>query len=114
MTVLLVLKMIAAIATAVTGVPALLKPESIYGFTEMKVMGARSKSEIRAIFGGLLIGAGIAPFIFGAPAYAMLGVIYMCIAIARAFSMVFDKSYAQSNIISLIVEIVFAAILLLQ
>jgi hypothetical protein len=113
MSVMLILKMVAAIATALTGLPALFKPESIYGFTEMKVMGARSKSEIRAIFGGMLIGAGIAPFIFGAPAYAMLGVMYACIAIARAFSIVFDKSYAQSNIISLIVEIIFAAILLI-
>lgn len=113
MSVWLILKMIAAIATALTGLPALVKPETIYGFTEIKVIGVRSTSEIRAIFGGMLIGAGIAPFILGAPAYAMLGVIYACIAVARAFSIVFDKSYAPSNIISLFVEIIFAAILLM-
>jgi hypothetical protein len=51
MNTLLMLQMFAAIVTAVTGV--------------------RSKAEIRASFGGVLIGAGIAPFLLGAPAYAM-------------------------------------------
>jgi hypothetical protein len=33
--------------------------------------------------------------------------------VARTFSIVFDKSYAQSNIISLVIEIVLGAILVL-
>jgi uncharacterized membrane protein len=73
----------------------------------------RGVSEIRAIFGGLFIGLGLAPLFLGATAYQMLGIGYLAIAVARAFSMVFDKSYAQSNIISLVIEIVLGAILVI-
>jgi intracellular septation protein A len=38
---------------------------------------------------------------------------YLAIAVARAASIVIDKSVEQSNIISLVVEIVFGAILVL-
>jgi len=49
----------------------------------------------------------------GATAYLMLGIGYLAIAVARAISMVFDKSYAQSNITSLVIEVVFGVILVL-
>jgi uncharacterized membrane protein len=68
---------------------------------------------MRSIFGGLFIGLGLAPFFLGAAAYQMLGVAYLAIAVARAFSIVFDKSYESSNIISLVVEIVFGGILVI-
>jgi len=109
----LILKAIAAIATAATGLLALVKPDATYGFIGLVVNGARGVSEIRAIFGGLFIALGISPFILGAPAYKMLGIGYLGIALARAFSILFDHSYAQSNIISLVIEIVFGVILVL-
>jgi hypothetical protein len=43
----------------------------------------------------------------------MLGVSYLAIAAARSLSIVFDKSYAQSNLISLVTEIVLGVILVL-
>jgi hypothetical protein len=43
----------------------------------------------------------------------MLGIMYLAIAAVRAVSMVTDKSIEQSNIISLVVEIVFGIILVL-
>jgi hypothetical protein len=43
----------------------------------------------------------------------MLGIGYLAIAAARTFSIVLDKSYAQSNIISLVIEIVFGIILVI-
>ena len=111
MNVLLVLKIIAALATAATGLLALVRPSAAYGFTGLNVMGARGVSEIRAVFGGLFIGLGLAPFFLGPAAYTMLGVGYLAIAAARTFSIVFDKSYAQSNWISLGIEIVLGTIL---
>lgn len=108
-----VLKIIAALATAATGLLALAKPSAAYGFTGLNPNGMRGVSEIRAIFGGLFIALGIAPLFLGSPAYLMLGIGYLGIAAARAFSMVYDKSYAQSNIISLIIEIVLGAILVI-
>ncbi len=109
----MVLKIIAALATVATGLLALVKPSSAYGFTGLNAAGVRGVSEIRAVFGGLFIGLGFAPFILGAPAYTMLGIGYLAIAVARTFSIFFDKSYAQSNIISLGIEIVLGLILVL-
>ena len=113
MSILMILKIIASIATAATGLLALVKPTAVYGFTGLIAEGPRGISEIRAIFGGLFIGLGIAPFFLGPTAYQMLGIGYLAIAVARAFSMVFDKSYAQSNVISLVIEIVLGAILVI-
>jgi hypothetical protein len=109
----MILKMIAALATAATGLMAFVKPAATYGFIGLNANGARGVSEIRAIFGGLFIALGVAPFFLGATAYQMLGIGYLAIAVARAFSMVFDKSYDQSNIISLGIEIVLGAILVI-
>ncbi len=111
MDILLILKILAALATAATGLLAFFKPDAMYGFTGLKVDGARGVSEIRAIFGGLFIALGIVPIILGGVAYDVLGFGYLTIAVTRAFSMVFDKSYAQSNIISLVIEIVLGVIL---
>ena len=109
----MILKIIAALATVATGLLAFVKPTATYGFIGLNANGVRGVSEIRAIFGGLFIGLGLAPFFLGATAYQMLGIGYLAIAVARAFSIVFDKSYAQSNIISLVIEIVLGAILIL-
>jgi hypothetical protein len=113
MNIWMILKVIVALATAATGLLALVKPSAVYGFTGLTADGARGVSEIRAIFGGLLIALGLAPLFLGPTAYLMLGISYLAIAAARAFSIVFDKSYEQSNIISLIIEIVFGVILII-
>lgn len=108
-----VLKIIAALATAATGLLGLIKPTAVYGFTGLLANGARGISEIRAIFGGLFIALGIAPLFLGERGYTMLGIAYLAIAVARAFSIVLDKSYDQSNWISLAIEIVLGVILVI-
>lgn len=116
MNIVSVLKILAALATVATGLLSLVNPAAVYSFTGLVASGARGVSEIRAIFGGLFIALGLAPFLLGASggatAYRVLGIGYLAIAAARLFSMVFDHSYAQSNIISLAVEIVFGAMLI--
>lgn len=109
-----VLQAIAALATAATGLLALIKPTAIYSFTGLLADGPRGISEIRAIFGGLFIALGISPFIFGAPAYRVLGLGYLTIALVRLFSIFIDKSTASSNWISLAIEIAFGVILILR
>ena len=113
MNVLVVLKIVAALATIATGLLALVKPTAIYGFTGLKADGVRGISEIRAILGGMFIALGVAPLILGGVAYQMLGISYLVIAGVRGFSVVFDKSYAQSNLISLGIEIVLGVILVI-
>jgi hypothetical protein len=113
MTIWMILKIIAAVATVATGLLAFVKPTATYGFIGLTTNGARGVSEIRAIFGGLFIGLGVAPFFLGATGYQMLGLGYLAIAATRLFSIVFDKSYAQSNLISLAIEIVLGGVLVL-
>ena len=113
MNIWLILKVIAALITALTGGLALVKPTAVYGFTGLTANGPRGISEIRAIFGGLLIALGVVPLFLGQAAYQMLGISYLAIAAARAFSIVFDKSNAQSNFISLAIEMALGIILVI-
>ena len=110
---LTILKIIAALATVATGLLAFIKPSAAYGFTGLNANGVRGVSEMRAIFGGLFIGLGVAPLFLGAIAYQMLGIAYLAIAVARLIPIVVDKSYAQSNLISLGIEIVLGIILVI-
>ena len=111
--VLTVLKIIASLATAGTGLLSLVKPTSVYDFTGIIAQGARGISEIRSIFGGLFIALGVAPLFLGKNAYRMLGIAYLAIALVRLFSIFFDKSYDKSNLISLAIEIVLGIILVI-
>jgi Domain of unknown function (DUF4345) len=111
MSVLLVLKIIISLATAATGGLAFIKPEAVYGFTGLSATSVRGISEIRAIFGGLFIALGVAPIVLSQ--YRLLGIAYLAIALARVISIIVDKSYAQSNLISLAIEIVFGVILVI-
>ncbi len=112
--ILRVLKIIAALGTIGTGLLALLKPESVYGFTGLRAEGGRGITEIRAILGGLFIALGAVALYYRAPEYyLMLGISYLGIGLVRAISMFVDNSIERSNIISLVVEIVFGVILIL-
>jgi Domain of unknown function (DUF4345) len=111
MTLVSLLKVIAALGTAATGLLAFVKPDAAYDFTGLNANGPRGVSEIRSVFGGLFIALGLAPLLLGPTAYVFLGVGYLAIAAARAFSIVFDKSYARSNLISLGIEVVLGLIL---
>jgi hypothetical protein len=109
-----ILQIIAAIATILTGLFSLLKPAAITGFTGLQPVGGRGITEIRSILGGVFIALGAVPLILNSPvAYLMLGITYLVIGLVRAVSMFTDKSVVQSNIISLVVEIIFGIILVL-
>ena len=113
-TLLSVLKIIAAIGTIGTGMLALVKPTSVYGFTGLRAEGGRGITEIRSILGGLFIALGAMALYYRMPeTYSMLGFSYLGIALVRVISMFVDHSVVSSNIISLIVEIVFGIILIL-
>ena len=106
------LKIAAAIGTAVTGLLSLFRPSLVTSFTGLRTEGPRGVTEVRAIFGGLLIGMGAFPLIVSAPVtYRMLGVLYLSIAVVRLVSMVVDGSVDRSNLISLAVEVIFGTIL---
>ena len=113
MNVLQILQIVAALATAATGLFSMLAPTKLTGFTGLQPVGGRGITELRAVLGGLFIALGSAPLFLGAPAYLMLGIGYLAIGAVRAVSMVIDRSVVQSNIISLITEIILGVILIL-
>jgi hypothetical protein len=113
MTVLQILQIAAALATAATGLFSLIAPTRITGFTGLQPVGGRGITELRAVLGALFIALGVAPLFLGATAYLMLGIGYLAISAVRAVSMVLDRSVVQSNVISLITEIVLGVILIL-
>ncbi len=113
-TLLSVLQIIAAVGTIGTGLLALVKPQSVYGFTGLRAEGGRGITEIRAILGGLFIALGGVALVYHSPeTYRMLGVIYLGIGVVRLVSMFIDDSIERSNIISLVVELLFGVILIL-
>jgi len=111
--VLLMLQVIAALLTAATGLFSLIAPTKITGFTGLQPVGGRGITELRAVLGALFIALGLAPLFLGPVAYLMLGIGYLAIGAVRAVSMLVDRSVVQSNVISLITEIVLGVILVL-
>jgi len=109
-----VLQIIAAIGTIATGLVSLIRPRSVTGFTGLSASGPRGITEIRAVLGGFFIALGAIPLILNVPeTYQMLGITYLAVAVVRTASMIIDKSVVQSNIISVVVEIIFGIILVL-
>lgn len=109
-----ILKIIAAIGTVLTGLISLVRPEAVYEFTGLRAEGGRGITEIRVILGAFFIGLGVMALYYRSPQpYTMLGVTYLLVGVVRFFSMFVDKSVVQSNIISVIVEIVFGIILVI-
>lgn len=114
MNILRILQIIAVIGTILVGMLSLFWPKIAQDFTGLEAPGGRGITEIRAVLGGLFIGLGFAVFLLGTrEVYQMLGIMYIAIGAVRAVSMMVDKSVEQSNIISLIFEIVFGIILIL-
>ena len=114
MTFLEILKIIAAVATIITGLVSLIWPRRVLGFTGLDVSGGRGVTEIRAILGGVFIGLGTAVLLLNEPAaYQTLGITYLVVAAIRAVSMFIDRSVVSSNIISVAAEVVLGIILVL-
>jgi hypothetical protein len=113
MAVLEMLKIAVALLTAATGLLAFVRPLSVLGFTGLGAPGPRGVTEIRAVLGGAFIGLGAAPLLLRTPeTFRMLGMVYLVIGATRIVGLILDKSVERSNLISLAVEIVFAAILI--
>lgn len=109
-----ILQIIAAVLTIATGLYSLIRPRSVTGFTGLAPTGPRGITEIRAVLGGGFIALGATPLILNAPvAYQVLGIGYLAVGAMRVVSMFADKSVTQSNLVSLVFEIVCGVILVL-
>jgi hypothetical protein len=109
-----ILQIIAAVGTIATGLVSLIRPRSVTGFTGLSASGPRGITEIRAVLGGFFVALGAIPLILNVPeTYQMLGITYLAVAVVRTASMIIDKSVVQSNVISVVAEIIFGIILVL-
>jgi len=113
--ILTILKIIAAVATILVGAVSVINPTGVSGFTGLDVAGnARGTTEVRAILGAFFVGLGLAPLIWNAQSesmYLMLGFTYLVVAAVRTVSMFVDGSVVQSNIISVVSEVILGVIL---
>jgi len=109
-----ILQIICAIATILTGLVSLLFPRRVTGFTGLEPRGGRGITEIRAVLGGFFVALGAAPLMLKADAaFMMLGIAYLVVGVVRLVSMFVDRSVESSNVISLVVELIFGVVLVL-
>lgn len=109
-----ILKIVAAVATILTGVLSVFWPLKVPGFTGLEPRGGRGISEIRTILGALFIGLGAGVLYFNSPEpYIVLGITYLAMALVRGISIFVDKSPESSNIISFFVELALGIILVI-
>lgn len=109
----LILQILAAIATIITGLVSLIWPRKVFGFTGLTAEGGRGITEIRAVLGAFFVGLGVCALIFGGQAYDMLGITYLLVAAVRVFSMFYDQSIERSNLISAASEVILGIMLVL-
>jgi hypothetical protein len=114
MTLLNMVKTIAAIVTVATGLLSFVRPRSVLSFTGLGAPGPRGVTEIRAVLGGAFMGLGAAPLLLRTPGtFQMLGIVYLVIGATRIVGLFIDQSIERSNIISLAIEIVFGLVLVI-
>ena len=109
-----ILKIIAAVATILTGLVSVFWPMKVPGFTGLEPRGGRGISEIRTILGALFIGLGAGVLYFNSPEpFSMLLFIDLGVALVRGISIFVDQSPESSNVISFIVELALGIILII-
>ncbi len=112
--ILQILKIIAALATILTGVVSVFWPMKVPGFTGLEPQGGRGITEIRTILGALFVGLGLGVLYFNSQEpYVVLGITYLAMALVRGISIFVDRSPESSNIISFFVELVLGIILII-
>lgn len=80
----------------------------------LQIPGRLGQSEVRATYGGLFIGAGVAVVPVASSDVAfVLGAAWAGAFIARAISFVVDESHTKENIAGLLIEAVMATLLIL-
>jgi len=105
---------VGAIISIIAGCLGLIWPKQVSRTIGLQIPGRLGQSEVRATYGGLFIGAGLAvTLIASSDAALVLGAAWAGAFIARAISFVIDKSRTKENVAGLVIEGVMAALLIL-
>ncbi|MFM7252265.1 MAG: DUF4345 family protein [Ilumatobacteraceae bacterium] len=96
------------------GLLGLLWPRAVSRVIGLHIQGRLGLSEVRATYGGLFIGAGLAVILIGnRDAALVLGAAWAGAFLARAVSFAIDRSRTKENIAGLAIEATIALLLLL-
>ena len=105
---------VGAIISVVAGCLGLIWPHHVSRTIGLQIPGRLGKSEVRATYGGLFIGAGVAVLLIASSDAAMvLGAAWAGAFVARAISFVIDTSRTKENVAGLLIEGVMATLLIL-
>jgi hypothetical protein len=97
----------------VAGVLGFLLPQQVSKTIGLGLPSQLAISEFRATYGGLFIGAGLAVLIIGSSdAAKVLGAAWAGAFVARAVSVVIDRSRSKENVAGLVIEATVAALLI--
>ena len=104
---------IGASVSIVAGVLGFLLPQQVSKTIGLGLPSQLAISEFRATYGGLFIGAGLAVLIIGSSEAAkVLGAAWAGAFVARAVSVVIDRSRSKENVAGLVIEATVAALLI--
>lgn len=107
------LPIIGATIILVLGLLGLIMPHQVSRTIGIKPVGRLGLSEVRATYGGLFIGLGLACLIFRTPElFAAVGIAWIAAALVRLGSIRFDGSRSSTNMAGLAVEAVIGLLLL--
>ena len=105
---------VVAIISIIAGCLGLIWPQQVSRTIGLKIPGRLGTSEVRATYGGLFIGTGVAVVLIASnDAALVLGAAWAGAFIARAISFVIDKSRTKENVAGLLIEGVMATLLIL-
>ena len=105
---------IGAVVSILAGCLGLIWPRTVSSVIGLRLPGPLGISEFRATYGGLFIGAGAAVLLIGSREAALvLGAAWGGAFVARAVSLVIDKSRSKENFAGLLIEAAVAALLVL-
>jgi len=105
---------VGAAISIIAGCLGLIWPNQVSRTIGLQIPGRLGTSEVRATYGGLFIGAGLAVVLISSnDAALVLGAAWAGAFLARATSFVIDKSRTIENAAGLFIEGVMAALLIL-
>lgn len=110
-----ILKLLAALASLIFGVVALLRPRIVARMAGVGTDTAKGEAEVRISWGGLFIALALGVIILNSPqAYQLFGIAYLGTFIVRIGTIAADRSLLDGGfIVSGLFELVSAVIFLL-
>ncbi len=104
----------AVVITIKNGLFSALKLGWIKNKSGMETANPRATTEMRAVWGGLLLGLGIAGLVFPIPeVYKTIGIVYVARNVIRGVSMLVEKSTDRAAIQEISYEVILAILLFL-